>query len=152
MSTLAHGLCGSAGEYYVAAELSHRGFLATVTNRGAENVDILAARPKSGRALKLQVKSSQGSKVHWILGQKDEADRGVGYFYVFVSLHAPGERPDFFIVPEHIVANAVKHSHRAWLAGKKKNGEARKDSKMRGFGKEAVLYKEAWHLLEEEVT
>ena len=152
MSSLTHGLCGSAGEYYVAAELSHRGFLATVTTRNAESVDVLAARPNSGRALKLQVKSSQGSKVHWILRQKDEEDRGVGYFYVFVSLHGPGVRPDYFIVPGRVVAEIVKSGHAMWLTGTKKNGQARKDTAMRGFGAEAMPYKEAWHLLEQEAN
>ena len=151
-SSITHGVSGSAGEYYVAAQLSHRGFLATITNRNAESVDVLAARPNSGRALKLQVKTSQSSKAQWVLREKDEEFRGAGFFYVFVTLHEAKQRPDFYIVPGHVVATAVKSAHKAWLAGKKKNGEARKDSSMRGFGSEATPYIEAWHLLEEEAN
>ena|SRR2546426_7760367 len=149
MPQLSHSLSGSAGEFYVAAELAQLGFLATVTNRNAESVDILAARPNSGRALKLQVKTIQRSKTRWVLHQKDEQDRGVGYFYVFVSLHGPGARPDFFIVPAATVREAIRQSHSAWLAGRKKNGAPRKDSTMRGFGSESLPFKEKWGLLEQ---
>jgi hypothetical protein len=33
-------LCGVAGEYYVAAKLSRRGYLAAITLRNSEGVDI----------------------------------------------------------------------------------------------------------------
>ncbi|MEA2328452.1 MAG: hypothetical protein QOE68_3411, partial [Thermoanaerobaculia bacterium] len=36
------GLCGIAGEYFVAAELSRRGYLASITLRNSRGVDILA--------------------------------------------------------------------------------------------------------------
>jgi hypothetical protein len=150
MSSLSHGLCGTAGEFYVAAELSRRGFLATITNRNAESVDILAARPNSGRALKVQVKTSQHSKTKWVLSKKDEADRGTGYFYIFVSLHAESVRPDFFIVPGKVVAGIVKNGHAWWLTQTTKKGEAHKDTPMRNFGgQEAEPYKEKWALLDE---
>ena len=37
---LSNGLTGIAGEYFVAAELSLRGFMASVTLRNNESIDI----------------------------------------------------------------------------------------------------------------
>jgi len=150
MKELTHGLSGTAGEYYAAAELSRRGYLATITNRNAERVDILAAKPNSGRALKIQVKTIQGEKKRWVLRDKSEADHGPGFFYIFVRLGHIGTRPDFYIVPSAIVAQAVKTGHATWLSGTKRDGSARKDSSMRKFNDETGVYREAWSLLEAE--
>ena len=40
---LSPGLCGTAGEYFVAAELSRRGYVASITLRNARGIDILAS-------------------------------------------------------------------------------------------------------------
>jgi hypothetical protein len=150
MKELSHGLSGTAREYYAAAELARRGFLATITNRNAERVDILAAKPNSGRALKIQVKTIQGENKRWVLRDKSEGDHGPGFFYIFVRLGHIGTRPDFYIVPSAIVEDAVKVGHAAWLSGTKKDGSARKNSSMRKFSDSAGIYKEAWKLLEGE--
>ena len=150
MAELTHGLSGTSGEYYAAAELSRRGFLATITNRNAERVDILAAKPRSGRALKIQVKTIQGAKAKWVLRDKSEEDYGPGFFYIFVRLGAIGTRPDFHIVPSEVVARSVRTLHAEWLSGAKKDGSARKDTSMRAFRDDDGGYKEAWELLENE--
>jgi hypothetical protein len=149
MKKLSHGLSGSAGQFYVAAELSQRGFLATLTNKNAETIDILAARPDAGKAIKIQVKTSQGSKKKWLLRKKDETLRGDGFFYVFVSMNAVGIRPDFYVVPADIIAVKTAQGHKDWLLGSKRNGQPRKDTDFRGFGAESQ-YKEAWHILASE--
>ncbi|MBI4664402.1 MAG: aspartate ammonia-lyase [Verrucomicrobia bacterium] len=147
MPKLTHGLSGTAGEYHAAAELSRRGYLATITNKNAESVDILAARPNSGRALKIQVKTTQSEKAHWVLREKDEEDHGPGFFYIFVRLGALGTRPDFHIVPGRFVAKTIKKGHSDWLKGMKKDGSRRKDTNMRGFWDDVGTFKEKCQLL-----
>jgi hypothetical protein len=52
------GLTGAAGEYYVAAELSRRGWLATVTIKNSPGTDVLAQRLGTGRVVSIQVKTA----------------------------------------------------------------------------------------------
>lgn len=39
-------LCSVSGEYFVAAELSRRGYIASITLRNSRVVDILASNPE----------------------------------------------------------------------------------------------------------
>jgi len=148
MADLTHGLSGSAGEYYVAAELSRLGFIATLTNRSSEGIDILAAKPRSGKAIKIQVKTTQGAKPRWLMNEKHEKDLGKNFFYVFVKLKAHGARPDFYVVSSKRVASEVFYSHRKLLASAKKDGTKRRDTGMRAFNDDDGIHKEKWRVLE----
>ena len=144
MSELTNGLVGTAGEYYVAAELSKRGFIATITNKNTERIDILAARLGSENAVKIQVKATRNAKARWMLSKKAEQYFSADFFYVFVRLGRIGQRPDFHVVPSKIVAEQVRKSHQEWLRG----GTSRKDSSIRNFWDEAGNFREKWELLE----
>jgi hypothetical protein len=145
MAKLTHGLSGAAGEFFVAAELSRQGYLATLTTKNAEGIDILAAKPNSGRALKIQVKTTQDDKPHWVLRESDEQERGPDFYYVFVCLGTDGTHPDFYIVPGNVVARAVATSHRDWLKGTARDGSPHRDSNMRGYGSpECDGYNNKW--------
>lgn len=100
---------GHAGTYLVAAELTLRGFVATVTSRNARAVDILAYEPKKRKAFAIQVKTNSEDS-SW------EVDFGVGgiheiaapdLFYVFVKLRK-GQPHDFYIVPSEEVKKRAK--------------------------------------------
>jgi hypothetical protein len=49
---LSSGLAGVAGEYFVAAELSRHGFIASVTLRNSKGIDILAVTHNKTSMLK----------------------------------------------------------------------------------------------------
>jgi hypothetical protein len=51
-------MVGNAGAYFVAAELSQRGYIATVTSRNTDNLDVLASSPDGLKTVGIQVKSS----------------------------------------------------------------------------------------------
>jgi hypothetical protein len=138
---------GVAGEYYVAAELSSRGFIAAITLRNSRGIDIIASRPEGGRALSIQVKTSSGSKPNWILAKKSEEVRGRTHFYVFVLLSQVGKRPDFYVVPSKVVADFISKSHRQWLMGTRRDGAPRRDTAMRQFSDSSMRYREKWELL-----
>jgi hypothetical protein len=146
-SGLESTLVGVAGEYFVAAELSLRGYLASITLRNSRGIDIIASSSDGTRSVSIQVKTSSGNLPKWILTQKAESFRADNHFYAFVLLRQVGVRPDFHIVPSQVVAEYAATSHKRWLAGRKADGNPRKDSAMRNFRDPDQKYKEAWDLL-----
>lgn len=147
MANLSAILCGVAGEYFVAAELTRRGYIASITLRNTRGIDILASNETASRQVGLQVKSSQGNSREWILNRKVEDYFADNLFYVFVNLKAEKERPDFFIVPSRVVADSVRIGHAHWLGQPGKHGQPRNDSSIRKFQDHDGKYLEGWSLL-----
>jgi len=144
---LKSGLVGVAGEYFVAAELSRRGYIASLTQRNSEGVDILCTTAKAKRALGIQVKTSSYSKPGWIMNEKAERFNAKNPFYVFVNLKKSGEIPDFFIIPSKIVSDSVRTGHAKWLATPGKRVKTHKDTSMRYFRDRKLKYLNRWDLL-----
>ena len=71
-SRLSTGLSGVAGEYLVAAELSRRGYIASITLRNTRGIDILASNADATRSVGIQVKTNQRSSRSWVLNEKVE--------------------------------------------------------------------------------
>jgi hypothetical protein len=140
-------LAGVAGEYFVAAELSRRGFIASITMRNSPGIDILATDMRAKRTVTIQCKTSRSSTKGWILSDKAEGFTPKNHFYVFVRLGAATDRPTYHVVPAKIVAKYVTSRHQAWLKGKKPNGGQRKDSAMRKFRDKENKYLGKWDLL-----
>jgi hypothetical protein len=126
-------LCGIAGEYYVAAELSRRGYLAAITLRNSDGVDILVSNIDGDKLFSIQVKSTQ-NKRKWILSQKVENEFSEKKYYVFVNIPSDiNLMPEFIIVHSKVLANNIFNGHRDWLSKPGKNGKTRNDSKVRQF-------------------
>jgi hypothetical protein len=140
-------ISGIAGEYFVAAELSRRGFIASITMRNSPGIDILATTLKAKKTVTIQCKTSRSSTKGWILSDKAEGFTPKNHFYVFVRLGDINSHPSYHIVPSRVVAKHVATRHRAWLKGKKPNGGQRKDSAMRKFRDEKNKYRGKWDLL-----
>ena len=146
MEKLSNILGGVSGEYFVAAELSRRGYIASITLRNTRGIDVLCSNSEATKHVSIQVKTTQKSRNSWILDKKLEEYHSPKHFYVFVSLNGK-EQPRFFIVPSKIVANHIKSGHRKWLEGKSKTGKKRKDSSMRKFRDLEERYLNRWDLL-----
>jgi hypothetical protein len=91
-SRLSAGLSGVAGEYLVAAELSRRGYLASITLRNTRGIDILASNADATRSVGIQVKTNQHSSPSWVLNEKVEREIQGGLADNFLRLCLP-ERP-----------------------------------------------------------
>lgn len=141
-------LAGVAGEYYVAAELSKRGYIASITLRNTKGIDILCSHYETFRAVGIQVKTNSGSKRNWILTQKAEDYFADNLFYVFVNLNNNLKYPDFFIVPSKIVAKYCKQSHINWLKTPGKNNKKHRDNPVRKFNDPKEQYLNRWDLIE----
>lgn len=144
---LSKGKTGVAGEYFVAAELSKRGYVASITLRNTKGIDILASSEDGSTTRAIQVKASTGKNKAWIVSQKAEDEFNDNLFYIFVNLKESNERADYYIVPSKVVADYVRKSHADWLSSPSKSGKPRKDTSMRKFEDPNQKYLEKWELL-----
>jgi hypothetical protein len=140
-------LAGVAGEYFVAAELSRRGWIASISLRNTRGIDILVTNQEASRSLTIQCKTSQKKDKHWILNEKSEAFFSDDHFYVFVSLGDFSERPNYHIVPSKDVADQVRESHRLWLDTPGRAGRPHVDNSVRKFSDYNDEFLERWDLL-----
>ena len=140
---------GVTGEYYVAGELSHRGYISSITLRNTLGIDIIVSNKEGTKSATIQVKSTQNNKKNsWILTQKSEDFFSDNHFYIFVNLNEPGIRPKFFVVPSEVVAQYISTSHKNWLNKPGRNGQQHNDNQMRRFDDLEGQYLEAWSLIE----
>ena len=140
-------LAGVAGEYFVAAELSRRGYIASISLRNARGIDILATNAEASRSVTIQCKTSQVSKTSWMLNDKCESFASENQYYVFVVLGGPLERPRYHIVPSRTVATYIYEGHRNWRKTTGVRGQPRVDTPMRKFDDIESEYLERWDLL-----
>tara|TARA_Y100001958_G_C21150937_1_gene487141 strand:- start:320 stop:775 length:456 start_codon:yes stop_codon:yes gene_type:complete len=139
-------LVGVSGEYFVAAELSRRGYIASITLRNTQGIDIVATNESGKKSVNIQVKTkSKGS--WWLLSKKAEEVKDKNIFYVFVELNKIDELPLFYIVPSRDVAKRVSEGHKKWLETPGKKGQQRNDSNMRAWRDEENKYLNKWELL-----
>jgi hypothetical protein len=146
-SRLTTGLSGVAGEYFVAGELSRRGYIATITLRNTRGIDVLAASGDASCSVGIQVKTNQSDSKRWVLNQKAEALSEDTLFYVFVNLNGLDGRPSYHVVPSAIVAEYCFRTHREWLNAPGRGGHQRQDSTMRVFSDHEDEYADRWELL-----
>lgn len=140
-------LTGVAGEYFVAAELSRRGYIASISLRNTRGIDILATNQSASRSITIQCKTNQTGSKKWILNEKCEDFFDRDHYYVFVVLGKATERPSFHVVPSETVARFVKDNHATWLRTPGKKGQAHVDSPMRNFIDRDNQFLDRWDLL-----
>lgn len=146
-SSLSTGLSGVAGEYFVAAELSRQGYVASLTLRNTRGIDILASNADATRSVGIQVKTRQSRGAEWVLTKKvEEAELAENLFFVFVSLNGE-DQPSFHVVPREVVVRYVTESHTLWLATPGRGGRAHQDNPMRKFKDATGEYFGRWDLL-----
>lgn len=140
-------LTGVAGEYFVAAELSRRGYIASISLRNTRGIDIIATNQNGSRSITIQCKTGQGHRRKWVLNDKAEEFESPKHFYVFVALGEQDERPRFHIVPSKVVAERTRKGHQKWLRTPGKKGQQHRDTPMRQFADLDDAFLEKWELL-----
>ncbi len=146
MTKLPSILSGVAGVYYVAAELSRRGLIASTTSRNTRGIDVLVSSQDASRQVGVQVKTSQGDGRKWLLVEHAERYFADNLFYVFVDLKDEGSR-DYFVVPSRVVAEFIRDAHQQWINAPGRGGRQRKDSSMRVFRDPDGKFLEQWQTL-----
>jgi hypothetical protein len=145
---LATTLVGVSGEYFVAAELSRRGYIASITLRNTRGIDVLAANSDASKSVGIQVKTNTTKKKDWLLNEKADTARSDSHFYVFVNLNDPGLLPQFHVVPSKVVAAYVSSSHKKWESTLGRGGRPHSlHNPMRHFRDPQNEYLDKWELL-----
>lgn len=147
LSDLPAILVGVSGEYFVAAELSRRGYVAAVTLRNTRGVDIVATSVDASRSVGIQVKANRGNDKHWMLNEKAEKSYSDTLFFVFVNLRGSGEHPDYHVVESKVVAKYISRSHKKWLATPGRRGKSHRDTSLRVFADRKNEYLNRWDIL-----
>lgn len=132
---------GLTGEYFVLAQLTRLGLIATMTLSNTKSVDILVTNQKLNKLFKIEVKTSTSKATSWKLFSKnkfymwrmskkheDIVDKNL--YYCFVLLEDIDTLPKFFIVPSKEVGKYVKEEHKLWIETREQKV---KDTDMRLF-------------------
>lgn len=147
LEKLSKGITGIAGEYYVAAELSRRGYMASITLRNNDSVDILACRQSDFKTFAIQVKTIQNNSKRWPLSKKNENIKKENLFYVFVMLKNIDKRPEFYIVPSTELAENIRKQNQTWLDTPGRHGQQHNENDIRTFRENVDDYYEKWELI-----
>jgi len=76
MAHISTAITGAAGEYFAAAELSARGWIATISVRGAPATDVLAQHAETGRLIAVQTKTAGPGMTDFQLRGSTKTDIG----------------------------------------------------------------------------
>lgn len=127
-------LVGTAGEYYVCAELCRLGYLALLTPKNNPLFDVVATNVDGTTSISIQVKTrSVHNKQGWKLNKQVSATDTPGVpFVVLVNLHEQ-KPPDFYIYRFSEFASRVVEIFENFIAIPKRSGELRKDPGFRWF-------------------
>jgi hypothetical protein len=141
-------LTGAAGEYYVAAELSRRGWAASITPRGVERSDVLAQHLETKTVVAIQVKTMAKGSRFTLSAKNEEPTSATNEWFALVHLASANTFPGVYLVPRNLIAAYIYLDHRSWLSAPARNGQPRKDSSRRAARPEELRdYKDRWDLL-----
>lgn len=136
-------LTGAAGEHLVLSRLLYRGLVAAQAPEGVRKVDILVTPKLDNIQRLIQVKSRRyGSDGGWHMSKKHEDEQDPNLFYCFVDFEP--EKPDVYVIPSAIVADAIKYDHALWLNTPGLKGQKRKDTNMRRLRPKMPSLEEGW--------
>ena len=125
-------LSGIAGEYFVAGELSRRGYIACITLRNTAHTDVLASDGK--KAVSIQIKTRCIEKADgWDLGNKplEYKKENSNIFYVLVAISSDPDHKEigYYIIPKNEFNQRVEKNFLDWKSSSKRNGEAKKSER-----------------------
>ena len=82
---------GDTGEYYVAAELTKRGYTVTIAKDNTHLIDLIVINPDGTKTKNIQVKTTTNKQNKWKINKKCEQMYNSNLWYVFVKLDIDNE-------------------------------------------------------------
>ena len=118
---------GIAGEFYTAAELTRHGYVASLTSKNTQTIDLLASSKDGKRSVCIQIKTCSNKKMNtWKMSKSSEQGASNHLYYVFVNLR-DDDSPTFFVVPSTVVSESIADDHRPLACIKETGVSQRKD-------------------------
>lgn len=130
----ANNLVGTAGEYYVCAELCRRGFLALLTPKNNPIFDVVVTNSSGSKSVSVQVKTrSERNNQGWKLGLDITSKAPPpGVFVALVNL-VPDSPPEVYVYEYSVLAERISALYTKYLSTPKRDGTARKEVGFRWF-------------------
>ena len=156
---------GNAGEFFVLAELTRRGWTAALTARNNRAYDILAKRGDDFAAIRVKTKTSAFKLFQWNAKPNGEIFLEMTHqhdFCVLVDIPENGEMsPTYYIVPTSVIDKWLKADFHSWVTTPGARGQQRAENNKRrlfyvdedtsrfgrGYQLKLATYKGAWKLL-----
>ena len=98
---------GVAGEHFVCAELSKRGWVAALTAKNTPAMDVLATRLDNSSVVRIQVKTRSPSYRYAHRVRHIELD-GTHDYVVLVDIGEVDEAPEYWVIPAGIANGLIK--------------------------------------------
>lgn len=123
-----NNLVGTAGEYFVCAELCRIGYLALLTPKNNPLFDVVASRQDGSRSIVIQVKTrSIRNTQGWKLGKDiTQKQNNPDLFVALVNLEEQG-MPEIYIYEYDTLAERVHDQYTAYIEAPKKDGSQKKE-------------------------
>lgn len=132
-------LTALAGEFFVAAQLCLRGYVASLTLKNYPRVDIFCLNPKNGQQVAIQVKTIRGGQHYYV---PEEVDM-LKHPFVFVHISSDNSL-QCFVVPSKEVAELSAMERDEYL---NKHAHVRKEQPRMLSVQAIQKYKDRWELL-----
>jgi hypothetical protein len=154
---------GNASQFYVAAELCRRDFVAVVTMGNSPNTDILCSNAEGTKFVHIQVKTFRPGDNKCSVGLKSEKPYGKNFFWVLGGIPDPKQNSPFvyYIIPSSKMAKNIKESFHIWVKKRGKHGDSHDPkNEIRTVaippnkdlnGWDISPYKNRWELIEEKL-
>jgi hypothetical protein len=97
---------GMQGVFLVAAELTGRGFIVSVTSRNAFGADLLVTDQDCLTSWSVQVKTNGERNSYWLLNRTAKEHKSPSHVYVFVNLKGKAG-VEYYVVPSADVSDHV---------------------------------------------
>jgi len=155
---------GNAGEFFVLAELTRRGWIAALTPRNSRAYDILAERDGKFAAIRVKTKRSAFPVFRWNAKPNGEIFLELmqqNDFCVLVDILEEGVSPLYYVVPTPIIDKWLKDDFHNWVTTRGAKGQQRApdnlvrlfyaddetDKPNHGYSQKLAPYKGSWELL-----
>ena len=129
---ISSAFAGNAGEFFVLAELTRRGWTAALTARNNRAYDVLAKRGDEFAAIRVKTKTSGFAVFQWnakpngeiFLEMTPERD-----FCVLVDIpEEPNLSPTYYVVPTPVIDKWLKDDFQSWVTTPGAKGQARDET------------------------
>lgn len=121
-------LVGNAGEFFVLAELTRRGWTAALTARNNHAFDILAAKADVSIRIRVKTKTTLSDVFQWSAKKTGDIflDLGdSGDFSVLVDVPLDGNPPEYFVVPTRQINQWLQEDFKEWVTTPGAKGQQR---------------------------